>query len=305
VRSVATRRGPALLLVGVLALAGCTNGADDGSNEAGAGRAGPNAGGPSNSPSPHGPRSSPTPADPSPSDDPATLEEGTTPLSTNLRRANPVIERIPDRQWQHILEVGAWRPGCPAGRSELRRVNVNYVDFDGEVRRGALVVNRDVADSVARIFTRLFERRFPIRRMRPVESYGGDVNASLAADNTSAFNCRQLSQINAPVPESPHANGRAIDINPRENPWTDLRCDCWLPSPRNRAREPGPGKILRNGFVWRVFHREGWVWQDIDVPDYMHFDTGYPSRSYRGPAANKQMLQRQERREQKKAQQRS
>ena len=55
--------------------------------------------------------------------------------------------------------------------------------------------------------------------------------------------------------------------------------------------------IVLHGLVWRLFHREGWVWQDIDVPDYMHFDTGYPSRHYRGPEANIAMLERQERRE--------
>jgi D-alanyl-D-alanine carboxypeptidase len=301
VRCVANPRGPALLLVGVLAVAGCTPSADD---EAG----GPgNSGRPSPAASPAEPPEPPStsggsedekPADePTTTDDPATLERRSEPLATTITAANAEITTIPDRQWKRIVAVGAWRPGCPAGRSELRRVNVNYVNFDGEVRRGTLVVNRDVARSVARVFTKLFEARFPIRKMNPVEEYGGDVNKSLAADNTSAYNCRQLNQINAPVPKSPHANGRAIDINPRENPWTDLRCDCWLPSPRNRERVPGPGVIVRHGLVWRLFDREGWVWQNIDVPDYMHFDTGYPSRPYHGPKANKQMLERQERRQ--------
>ena len=301
-RCVANHRGPTLLLIGVLTVAGCTSSADDQAGGRGnSGQPSPAASGAgtpreSEPPGTSGESGDQEPADePTTGDDPATLERHSEPLATTITAANAEITRIPDRQWKRIVAVGAWRPGCPAGRSELRRVDVNYVNFDGEVRRGALVVNRDVAASVARAFTKLFQARFPIRRMVPVEAYGGDVNKSLAADNTSAYNCRQLNQINAPVPKSPHANGRAIDINPRENPWTDLRCDCWLPSPRNRERVPGPGVILRHGLVWRVFHREGWVWQDIDVPDYMHFDTGYPSRHYRGPEANKRMLQRQDR----------
>jgi hypothetical protein len=302
VRSVATLRGPALLLVGVLMVAGCSGAADDRAGGADSGRAGEPSSAPSRADGPSGsePSGKPSrgqrkPTEPTTADDPATLERDSEPLATTITAANAVVRRIPDGQWRRIVAVGAWRPGCPVGRSELRRVNVNYVNFDGEVRRGALVVNRDVAASVARVFTKLFQARFPIRRMSPVEKYHGDVNMSLAADNTSAYNCRQLNQINAPVLQSPHANGRAIDINPRENPWTDLRCDCWLPSPRNKKREPGPGVIVRNGLVWRLFHREGWVWQDIDVPDYMHFDTGYPSRPYHGPAANIAMLRRQER----------
>ncbi len=153
--------------------------------------------------------------------------------------------------------------------------------FDGKVHRGVLVVNADVARSLARIFTRLFEEGFPIRRMRPVEEYGGDTAKSLAADNTSAYNCRRLDQINAPVKKSPHANGRGIDVNPYENPWKDLRCKCWQPSADYARKRRGPGVITKGSLPWRLFRAERWIWQNIDVPDYMHFDTGFPSRPFR------------------------
>jgi len=183
-----------------------------------------------------------------------------------------------------MQSAGMVRPECPINRrSQLRRVDLDYVDFRGELRRGHLIVNADTAASIARAFTRLVEARFPIRRMRGVERYDGDTLRSLQADNTSAYNCRRADQINAPFGASPHANGRAVDINPRENPWKDLRCHCWSPSARNAARTPGPGKVRKGGIVWRAFIEEGWVWQNIDVPDYMHFDTGYPSRPYRRP----------------------
>ena len=191
------------------------------------------------------------------------------------------IRKVSRRQWDAMLKAGMVRPECPIQRpTELRLVEVNHFDFNGEVKRGRLVVNADVAESVARIFGELYEERFPIRRMEPVEAFDGDTNASLDADNTSAFNCRRADQINAPFAASPHANGRAVDINPRENPWRDLRCKCWFPSPKNRLRDTGPGKITKGGLVWRAFRAEGWIWQNIDVPDYMHFDTGYPSRPF-------------------------
>lgn len=175
------------------------------------------------------------------------------------------------------------RPECPISRrGQLRRVDLDYVDFQGETRRGHLIVNADTAASVARIFTRLFKAGFPIRRMHGVERYAGDTLRSLRADNTSAYNCRRADQINAPFDASPHANGRAVDVNPRENPWMDLRCECWSPSAQHAARSPGPGKVLKGGLVWRAFTEEGWIWQNIDVPDYMHFDTGYPSTAYVG-----------------------
>lgn len=207
----------------------------------------------------------------------------TTPPSPSPPQADAAIRRLTPGEWNNMVDAGMVRPECPVQRpSVLRVVEVNHMDFDGEVRRGKLVVNADVAESVARIFTTLFDEQFPIQSMRPVEAFGGDTNLSLAADNTSAFNCRRADQINAPFGESPHANGRAVDINPRENPWRDLRCDCWLPSPENRKRDAAPGKIGKGGLVWRLFRTEGWIWQNIDVPDYMHFDTGYPSAPFDG-----------------------
>jgi len=221
--------------------------------------------------------------------DPKTSSSPRTPNSSPLGgaaaqspTADAVIEPVPARQWRRMVAVGMWRRGCPSSRLELRRVEVNYVTFSGVIRRGVLVVNADVAASVARIFTRLLDARFPIRHMRPVEAYGGDSDASLRADNTSAYNCRRPSQINAPPMKSPHANGRAIDINPRENPWKDLRCKCWAPSAEHRERKPGPGVIVKGGVVWQALIDEGWIWQNIDVPDYMHFDTGYPSGPFTG-----------------------
>lgn len=163
-------------------------------------------------------------------------------------------------------------------RSQLRRVEVNFHTFDGGVQRGVLVVNRDVAREVAAIFTDIFDAEFPIRSMRPIEHFDGDDNASMAANNTSAYNCRNAAQANSSAYDSPHANGRAVDINPRQNPWWDPRCSCFMPTPRHAARTPGKGKILQGGPAWKAFTKRGWIWQNIATPDYQHFDTGYPSR---------------------------
>ncbi|MFE7572091.1 M15 family metallopeptidase [Streptomyces sp. NPDC057539] len=199
------------------------------------------------------------------------------PSTSPSPTANPVVKEIPAEQWRRMVETGVWRKGCPATREQLRRVEINYVDFEGEVRRGVLVVNADITESVSRIFTRLFDEKFPIYRMQSVEAYEGDTKASLTDNNTAGYNCRRLDQINAPVTESPHANGRAIDINPLQNPWMDVRCTCWSPSGEYAERKPGKGIIIEGGHVWQTFVDEGWIWQNIKVPDYMHFDTGYPS----------------------------
>jgi poly-gamma-glutamate synthesis protein (capsule biosynthesis protein) len=69
-------------------------------------------------------------------------------------------------------------------------VTVSYVGFDGRAHRGTLVVGRRVAGDVAVVFRRLYAARFPIHRMQPIARYGGSDTRSMAADNTSAFNCR-------------------------------------------------------------------------------------------------------------------
>jgi hypothetical protein len=193
--------------------------------------------------------------------------------------ADAVISKIGDRQWSRIEGTGTWRPGCPVGREDLRRLDVNFVDFEGNVRRGDLIANRDTVDDLAAIFTELFDAGFPIEDMHSVEKDDGDVRTSLEANNTSAFNCRRPDQINAPVLDSPHANGRAVDINPYQNPWTDPRCDCWVPSADFASNRVGPGVIDEGSLPWRLFTERDWIWQDIKVPDFMHFDTGFPSRS--------------------------
>ncbi len=196
----------------------------------------------STTPSPTAPPSSPTPS-PSPTPEPRDEPAPTT--------ADPVISRIGAKQWAAIRATGVWRKGCPVGRSELRRIEVNHHDFDGGVQRGVLVVNADVAESVAGIFTQLFDAGFPIRTMRPMEEYGGDDDVAMLDDDTSGFNCRTPAQANAPSALSPHANGRAIDVNPYENPWIDPRCDCWNPdkegapetAPRPRGHHQGQRRV--------------------------------------------------------------
>ena len=223
-------------------------------------------------------------ATPSPAETTPTSSPPAAPPAESDEFAEATVRPVPAAQWAAMKKAGMVRPECPVQkRSQLRRVDVPYVGFDGTRQRGHLIVRADTAASVGRIFTRLYEMRFPIRRMEGVENYAGDVNESLRADNTSAYNCRRAGQINAPFARSPHANGRAVDINPVENPWKDPRCRCWSPTGKHAKRTTGAGKILADDRVWRLFDEEGWIWQNIKVADYMHFDTGYPSRPYRRP----------------------
>lgn len=171
-------------------------------------------------------------------------------------------------------ELGnSWHAGCPVGPKDLRKLRVSYVGFDGRPHRGVLVVNRAVAPDLTVVFRRLYGARFPIRRMLPVSAYGGSDDRSMAADNTSAFNCRYAV---APGPKrwSVHAYGEAVDVNTVENPY--LEGGHVLPPAGRRFTDRTNvrrGMAVAGGVLVRAFGAVGWQWGGrwSGSPDWQHF----------------------------------
>jgi hypothetical protein len=122
------------------------------------------------------------------------------------------------------------------------------------------------------VFRRLYGARFPIRRMEPVDRYGGDDYRSIEADNTSSFNCRNAT---GSTRWSNHAYGRAIDVNPIENPYVSGGTTSH-PASRpylDRARH-GRGTAYEGGALVEAFRSVGWGWGGTwsgSVRDYQHF----------------------------------
>lgn len=171
-----------------------------------------------------------------------------------------------------VAELGdSWRDGCPVAVDELRWVELTHWDYDGNATSGVLVLHADHVDDVIAVFGRLFEARFPVESMQPITAFGGDDNASMRANNSSAFNCRV---IDGTTRWSQHAYGGAIDINPLVNPW--VRGDRVDP-PEGAAyveRDPAvPGLIVAGDIVTEAFAAIGWRWGgDWDnTLDYQHF----------------------------------
>jgi hypothetical protein len=127
------------------------------------------------------------------------------------------------------------------------------------------------AEAMVGVFRALFEARFPIRRMRPAYEYGGSDDASMADDNTSAFNCRAVT---GGTGFSEHSYGHAIDINTVENPY--IYGERVLPpagAPYVDRSDERPGMILADGPVVAAFTALGWGWGGSwqRVKDYQHF----------------------------------
>jgi D-alanyl-D-alanine carboxypeptidase len=173
---------------------------------------------------------------------------------------------------QARMTARSWHPGCPIPLSQLRVLALTYWGFDNRPRTGRLVVNADVASAVLSAFHRLYDARFPIRRMQPVDDYGGSDFRSIEADNTSAFNCRAAT---GSTRWSEHAYGHAIDVNPIENPYDDGGGTSHVASrpyyDRSRHR---PGMAYAGGVLVRSFAAIGWGWGGSwtgSVHDYQHF----------------------------------
>ena len=166
----------------------------------------------------------------------------------------------------------SWRPGCPVPLEDLRLVTVPQWGFDGRARDGELVVHQRYAEAIAGVFEKLFTARFPIEQVRLVDEFGGDDDLSMAANNTSAFNCRKAT---GAARWSEHAFGRAVDLNPVQNPYV-TRSGSVLP-PNGAAfvtrDEKTPGLITRGGPVVAAFRAIGWGWGGdwAAGKDYQHF----------------------------------
>ena len=188
---------------------------------------------------------------------------------TQARPAAPsfsgTIEAV---RWAELRH--SYRAGCPVGPSRLRTVHVSYWDFAGKPRAGAVVVARTQAAAILGVFRKLWEARFPIRRLRPVSEYRGSDDDSMAADNTSAFNCRFVGGTSR---WSLHAYGTAIDVNPVENPYVGGSAVSPAAGRAYVDRTPyRKGMAVPGGVLVRAFAAAGWKW-GASFGDYQHFST--------------------------------
>lgn len=167
--------------------------------------------------------------------------------------------------------------GSPVPKSilaTLRLVEVFHFGFDGRLHSGQLVVSSRVEEDVRQIFSLIEEVRFPLHSVIPVVRYNWSDDASMAANNSSAFNYRVIAGTNR---LSRHALGLAIDLNPFQNPMIDETGQI-LP-PGALYRPEAPGALAESSPVVQAFLQRGWRWGGHfrHISDYHHFE--YPEIS--------------------------
>lgn len=164
-------------------------------------------------------------------------------------------------------------PLHPAVREQLEVVEVRHWGFADSactaidrrrIRTGALIVHRCIADDVRALFEGLLRDSFPIAKAVPIHRYGlnadttgWDDAASMADNNTSAFNYRRKAANGEP---SKHALGLAIDINPLLNPLERETGEGLLREPAAGRYDPERRGTLTRELVRRHLGNRGWSW---------------------------------------------
>lgn len=189
----------------------------------------------------------------------------------NLFTAEPISDEIFARMWSK-----SYKKDCTIPRSELSYIKALHITLDGEIKRGEMVVNRAISDDIVKILRALFDAGYPIERMVLVDNYDADDEASMAANNSSAFNYRTTP---GGTRLSAHSRGMAVDINPLYNPYVKVLSDRTIVAPKaatDYVERSGafPYKIDRHDICCRLFLEHGFEWGGDykSIKDYQHFE---------------------------------
>lgn len=187
---------------------------------------------------------------------------------------------ISDKLFKRIYgDDRSYKTYCTIPRENLSYLKVLHYDYNGEVRVGELICSVDISEDLLYIFRTLFENQYQIEKMVLVEEYGADDDTSVNDNNTSCFNFRYATDSTV---LSNHATGRAIDINPLQNPyfrvhedgsydWDNVDADLYW----DRSNDPeNRHMITHNDLCYQLFAERGFAWGgDWANPiDYQHFE---------------------------------
>ncbi len=166
---------------------------------------------------------------------------------------------------------------------DLRYLILLHRDKDGNAIIGEMVCAAAIADDLLAVFKELYHENYPIEKMRLIDYYDGDDEASMLDNNTSCFNQRPIT---AGGRVSMHSFGLAVDINPKYNPYCKVKG-----SGKVIVRPEGsvdylqreatfPYKIVKGDLCYRLFRKHGFRWGGdwLSGKDYQHFERSHTSK---------------------------
>ena len=191
---------------------------------------------------------------------------------------NANISEITPEVKTRMIKAKSWKRGCPVSLANLRYIQMNHLNFNGGISSGEMIVHKDVAEEVVFIFEELFHMNYAINSIKLVSDFNGNDWQSIEAGNTSAFNCRSAT---GSKNWSKHSYGKAIDINPIENPYIARNGHISHKASqkyrkrrhRNLNNLADRALLLTNDYATMAFKNYGWQWGGdwSGVKDYQHF----------------------------------
>lgn len=170
----------------------------------------------------------------------------------------------------------SYKKDCTVPYEDLRYVRVLYYGFDKKTHIGELVVNKQIAKDVTAIFKELYLAKYPIEKMVLIDDYNANDEASMADNNTTAFNFRTMT---GSKNLSKHALGLAIDINPLYNPYVKTSGTKTIVSPENgykykNRKLNNTYYIKKDDICYHAFIKRGFTWGGAwkSIKDYQHFE---------------------------------
>ena len=166
-------------------------------------------------------------------------------------------------------------PKCPEDILKKQKiVNLRYYSYDKKIHEGQIVIDGELENDIRAVFEVALKEHFPIYSVIPISDkrffkdgcWSDDL--SMDANNTSAFNFR-LKTGGSEL--SKHAYGRAIDINPFQNPYIKKT----IVLPQGSKYDPGAeGTLTSDHPIVRAFLKLGWEWGGnwTTLKDYQHFE---------------------------------
>lgn len=130
-------------------------------------------------------------------------------------------------------------------------------------------MHSDIALNLKEIFNELLELKFPIEKVIPLVKYNWSDDKSMEDNNSSAFNYRVIYGTDR---LSNHSYGRAIDINPKLNPYIPVDGNTF---PKGATYNPNiPGTIIDNSEIIKAFISRGFEWGGnwTSLKDWQHFE---------------------------------
>lgn len=193
--------------------------------------------------------------------------------SSKIKRGDEIFNRIDGKSYRDNDDISL---------EDLRYMTIPYYNFDQQVMLGEMIVNVEIQNDVRSIFGELFNNKYEINSMRLIDDYWEEGtnayianNNSIEANNTSCFCYRKVIGSKS---ISNHGYGRAIDVNPQQNPYVKngenihRNADEYV---NNRSvGEPHVIMGSDEDICYSTFTKYGFTWGGnwTNPIDYQHFE---------------------------------